>query len=236
VRGAAARLPTTGTIRHGVGAGLRFDATGGYPGYLLGTSEPAEQAFLAAHLRPGDVFYDLGANIGFYATIAARIVGPRGHVYAFEPHPESAAAVERNARLNDLRNVTPVAAAVSDRDGRLTLSLAESSATHRLGDGAGVEVDVVALDSWRERSGARPPALVMIDVEGAELDVLEGMRDILRHSRPVVCCEVHWLGRAFPDYVERELAPLGYTLTELSGGPPPEGGGRWHAALIPPPS
>ena len=234
VRGAAARLPTTGTIRHGVGAGLRFDATGGYPGYLLGTSEPGEQAFLAEHLRAGDVFYDLGANIGFYATIAARIVGPLGHVYAFEPHPESAAAVERNAQLNDLRNVTPVAAAVSDRDGRLTLSLSESSATHRLGGDAGVEVDVVALDSWVARTGSRAPTFVMIDVEGAELDVLRGMRDLLERARPVVCCEVHWLGREFPDYVERELAPLGYTLSELSGGPVPAGAERWHAALIPP--
>ena len=235
VRGAAARLPTTGTIRHGVGAGLRFDATGGYPGYLLGTSEPEEQAFLAEHLRPGDVFYDLGANIGFYATIAARIVGPRGHVYAFEPHPESAAAVVRNAQLNDLQNVTLVAAAVSDRDGRLSLSLSESSATHRLGGGdAGVEVDVVALDSWAARTGSRAPTFVMIDVEGAELDVLRGMRDLLGRARPVVCCEVHWLGRAFPDYVDRELGPLGYTLTDLSGRPAPAGAERWHAALIPP--
>jgi hypothetical protein len=76
----------------------------------------------------------------------------------------------------------------------------------------------------------------MIDVEGAELDVLRGMRDILARSRPVVCCEVHWLGGEFPDYVERELGPLGYTLTELSGGPVPGGAERWHAALIPAPS
>lgn len=232
VRLATGRLTGTGTIRHGVGAGLRFDATGGYPGYLLGTTEPEEQAFVAAHLTPGDVFYDIGANVGFYSTIAARLVGPAGHVYAFEPHPTSAASAARNAELNGFANVTVVPAAVSDVDGRMTLGLAEISAKNHLVDGPGLEVDVVALDGWRRRRDARAPTLIMIDAEGAELAVLDGMREALAEHRPVVCCEVHWLGDRFLDYCRRELAPLGYRVSSLDRGPWPSHG-HWHAVLLP---
>ena len=231
VRLATPRLTGSATIRRGAGAGLRFDATGGYPGYLLGTSEPEEQAFVAAHLRRGDVFYDIGANVGFYSTIAARLVGPEGHVYAFEPHPASAAQAARNAALNDFANVTVVQAAVSDREGRMTLSLSAHSATHKLGDAPGLEVDVLGLDRWAREAAARPPSLVMIDAEGAELEVLHGMRGLLADRRPVICCEVHWLGERFLDYCTDALAPLGYELSPLGGGAPPSRPERWHAVL-----
>src|SRR4051794_40762390 len=61
-----------GIIQRGLGKGLQFNATGGYPGYLFGTSESEEQSLLGKLLRPGAVFYDIGANIGFYSTLAGR--------------------------------------------------------------------------------------------------------------------------------------------------------------------
>lgn len=230
---AASNLTTTGTIRHGAGAGLRFDATGGYPGYLLGTSEPEEQAFVAANLAPGAVFYDIGANIGFYSTIAARLVGASGCVYAFEPYPKSSAGALRNARLNGFTNVTVVTAAVSDTNGHMMLRLSDHAAQHRLAEGTGVPVEVVTIDQWIRRENARPPTLVMIDVEGAELQALEGMRATLLEHRPVVCCEVHWLGQAFVDYCHDQLASMGYSMTNLNGGPIPIAPSRWHAVLSP---
>ena len=230
VRLATGGLTGSGVIRHGVGAGLRFDASGGYPGYLLGTTEPAEQALVAEHLAAGGVFYDIGANIGFYTTIAARLVGSAGQVYAFEPYPPSCASVAANAALNGFVNVTVVPAAVSDRPGRMTLGLAEHSAKHALAEGAGLQVDVIALDGWLRQDRARPPTLVMIDVEGAELAVLGGMAQTLAEHRPVVCCEVHWLGERFLDFCRHDLAALGYGVRNLDGGPLPSEG-RWHAVL-----
>lgn len=229
---ATERLTGSGTIRHGVGAGLLFDATGGQPGYLLGTSEPDEQALLAEHLGSGDVFYDIGANVGVFSTIAARLVGTTGRVYAFEPHPESSASAERNAELNEFANVTVLTTAVSDANGKMTLSLSGKSANHRLGEGSGIEVDVVALDHWIRREKARPPTLVMIDVEGAELNVLDGMQETLAQHRPLVCCEVHWLEDRFLDYCREDLKRLGYVARSLHGGALPSKG-RWHAVLYP---
>ncbi len=232
VRLATRGLTGSGVISHGVGAGLRFDAAGGYPGYLLGTTEPAEQALVAEHLDEGGVFYDIGANIGFYSTIAARLVGPPGRVYAFEPYPPSCASTARNAALNGFENVTVIEAAVGDTSGTTTLALSEHSAKHALAEGVGVEVEVIALDGWIEREQARPPTLVMIDVEGAEIEVLRGMARTLADHRPVVCCEVHWLGERFLDYCREDLAALGYGARNLAGGPLPFDG-RWHAVLAP---
>jgi hypothetical protein len=75
--------------------------------------------------------------------------------------------------------------------------------------------------------------MVMIDVEGAEIRVLRGMRSLLTEHRPVICCEVHWLGEQFTDFVRDELVPLGYELATMVGGAPVTGIERWHAVLRP---
>src|SRR5687767_9780556 len=110
-----------GVIRHGLGAGTRFDATGRNPGFLFGTTDPLEQDALAHYLGPGGVFYDIGANLGFFCVLAARVVGSTGHVYAFEPHPEFARRVKKNADLNGFENVSVIQAAVADHSGRQRL-------------------------------------------------------------------------------------------------------------------
>jgi FkbM family methyltransferase len=230
------RLTGNGTISHGPAAGLQFDATGGYPGYLLGTSEPEEQAFLANHLAAGDVFYDIGANIGFHSTLAARLVGPTGRVYAFEPHQESADAAAANAARNGFSHVSVMAAAVSRSEGRLRFASGVNSAHHHLAEDSepGIEVEVVAIDTWVVSEGARPPTVILIDVEGAEMDVLAGMRETLIKHRPLVCCEIHWLGKRFLDFCQENLADVGYTVTNLHGGDPMSSDHyRWHAVLRP---
>jgi FkbM family methyltransferase len=224
-----------GVIVHGVGAGLRFNATGGHPGYLIGTSEPLEQEMLRHHLQPGSVFYDVGANIGFFSTLAGRLVAPGGSVWAFEPFPSSAQRARENATLNGFAHVTVTEAAVGRECGRLTLALGKGSQEHRAAsDGEGMQVDVVSIDAWRARVGAPAPTVVMIDAEGAELDVLEGMIGVLTEHRPVVACEVHWLGHDFDEFVEHRLSPLGYVLSSLDGTAH-QGVERWHALLQPGP-
>jgi FkbM family methyltransferase len=220
-------------IPHGVGAGLRFCGTGGYPGYVLGTSEPDEQALLETELEPGDVFYDIGANIGFFSTLAGRLVGPTGRVFAFEPYPLSADRAEANAALNSFEHVTIVQAAVGRGPGSATLAIRGDAATHHIATGGdGISVDVVGIDNWMRSCGVRPPTFVMIDAEGAELEVLEGMLEVLAGHHPVVACEVHWLGPAFTDFFSERIAPLGYSLSALGGEVTTELV-RWHAVLRP---
>jgi hypothetical protein len=82
-------------VGHGQAKGLLIDPAGAHPGYALGTSEPAIQDLFAAHIQPGSVVWDVGANIGFFTLIAARLVGT-GQVVAFEPLPANRAAIQSN--------------------------------------------------------------------------------------------------------------------------------------------
>ena len=221
-----------GVIENGIGRGLRFNGTDGFPGYMMGTSEPLEQATLAKLLKPGSAFYDIGANIGFYSTIGARIVGASGKVFAFEPFPIAARRCRANAELNGYSHVSVIEAAIGGKEGVAMLELGDNTALHRLSELAGsVPVPIITIDAWLARSGAPPPQVVMIDIEGNELDALRGMKDTLARYRPSLMIEVHWLGERFASFYEDELLPLGYTLSTYDGSPVPSSPERYHALL-----
>lgn len=224
------------TIAHGAGAGLRFNAGGANPGYALGTSEPIVQETLARVLNPGAVFYDIGANVGFYSVLAARLVGPEGRVVAYEPLPENVRALERNIELNQFENVTVRPCAVSANDGRGSLQLAPEQTWARLesagerADALGsVEVTLVAIDS--ELAGGLPaPDVVKLDVEGAEVDVLDGMAETIRSARPIVLAEMHGRNRQ----VGERLRAAGYRLETLDADEPLDEAPWWvHVLAIP---
>lgn len=184
-------------IASGPGKGLRFDAWRAAAGFVSGDYEVPVQEAVASLLREGDVFYDIGANVGFFSVLGGRLVGQGGAVYAFEPVPANAAMVERNARLNRLQNVEVLRIAVSHQAGRSELYLAHYAGGAAL-KSAGVPpdlagsivVDTSPIDDLVKRRRIRPPDVVKIDVEGAEKDVLQGMLDVLREWKPKVILEV----------------------------------------------
>ncbi len=167
--------------------------------WLTGTYEPATLAFLRAELRRGDVFADVGAHVGVHAlTAAARLrdLGG-GTVLAFEPAPDSVAVLRRAARRNGLDvTAVPTALGAAAGEGRLGADPRYGDADagvrslHAVGGRAAV-VPVATFDGWAEGAGLDRLDVVKIDVEGAELDVLRGMRASLARLRPrVVVLEV----------------------------------------------
>lgn len=184
-------------IRAGKAEGLKLVARRADPNFARGVYEPIMQEAISSSLQSGDVFYDVGANIGFFSLIAARSVGPQGRVYAFEPVPDNAAAIVRSADLNGIATIDVFAKAVGAKSGREELLLA-----HHIGgavlasvgeppDMKGrIEVDTVALDDIIALQKLRPPSLVKIDVEGAEMDVLRGMKNTIQNYRPKIIYEI----------------------------------------------
>lgn len=175
-------------IRRGAAAGLRINLQGSRPSYVFGIAEPETQRLLGAWLRPGAVFYDLGANVGFFSLIASQLVGREGHVYALEPSPVAAGALRANVTLNRLSNVTVIEAAAGREDGSARLDPVddEASQSARLladGEPGGLTVRMVTIDTL-VRDGARPPDVVKIDVEGAEEEAVHGMRATLKSHQP----------------------------------------------------
>jgi FkbM family methyltransferase len=226
-----------GKIMQGIGAGLDFDATDGFPGYLLGTSEPQEQYILDQLLEPGETFYDVGANIGFYSTLAGRLVGSTGRVYAFEPFPKSAGFARLNAEMNNFSHVQVIEAAVTQQNTTVTLSVAESSAHHSTAHSEygekSIQVKGMSIDSFLQ-GDVRKPDVIMIDVEGAEMEVLYGMTETIEVHKPTIMCEVHWIGDDFTKFCDQILFPLDYTVSTYFGEPIPKNLERYHALLLSP--
>lgn len=226
-----------GVVQRGVAKGLRLRADVKVAGYRLGTTEPAFQEALAARVRPGSVVYDLGANVGFYTVMSARLAGPTGRVVAVEPFGPSAETVRHNARINGFETVEVVEAAVGAAEGRAWLETdRHDPVTFRLGADPsveGVEVPVTTVDAL-VAAGHPPPDVVKVDVEGVESAVLRGMARTLADHRPALLVEVHHAVSDFPETIEEVAAPLGYRASVLGGGPLPRGGVRAHVLLDPP--
>jgi protein-L-isoaspartate O-methyltransferase len=99
-------------IRHGPARGMRWISGSATHGCWLGTYELAKQALVARLVRPGMTVYDIGAQAGFYTLIFSRLVGPSGHVIAFEPCVSELGYLLAHVKLNALTNIRVVQAAV----------------------------------------------------------------------------------------------------------------------------
>lgn len=163
--------------------------------------DAAGKAVIDAAVRPGDTVVDVGANFGLYTARLARLVGPGGTVYAFEPHPAYGPALSRIAAKS--ANVTFVGAAASDAPGAARLAVPErgqntymGSLQSRGGDHAVIEVPATTLDlELGGRSGIR---LIKCDVEGHEHEVFIGAEQTLRRDHPILFVEIEQRHRRRP--------------------------------------
>lgn len=193
--------------------GMRWVVGAQNHGMWLGSYEAEKQRAIAAILRPGDTFVDIGANTGFFTLLGARRVGPTGTVVAVEPLQRNTDYLNRHIALNRLANVVVVRKAVSDFDGRSSFS-EEGWSTGRLSPGAKSTVEVTTLDSLVHELGVKPD-VVKVDVEGAEIDLLRGARRLLEEVRPILFMAVHSVS-LFEDL--RKLLPaIRYEVTPLDG-------------------
>ncbi len=177
-------------IASGAGAGLRIDIGHEDPAQAFGSYQVEAQAAIRALVHEGDVFYDVGAGIGFFTIIAARLSGPTGLVYAFEPDPARAALLRHNVNVNRLGNVL-----LTGRDASSTTGFQARSTTAGLpaaAPGAACAagpVETVALNDFIDHPGVRPPDVVRVEVS-SRLDALHGMTALLQHSVPTLLLAV----------------------------------------------
>jgi FkbM family methyltransferase len=179
---------------------------------------------LLTTLDSDDTFYDIGANVGTYTCFAAAELGP-GRTVAFEPEPENADRLRENLELNDL-DAEIVQIALSDTDGTVDLALTGDEAgegEHAIATGDNertLEVETARGDLIIEERKLSKPTVVKIDIEGAELSVLRGLRETLRENCRLVYVEVH--PEKITDFggeaskVETLLTDVGFEVTEIS--------------------
>jgi FkbM family methyltransferase len=203
---------------------MRLDLCEGIQrGMFLGSYEPIQTTWFKQCLRQGDVFIDVGANCGYYTTLAALLVGPTGRIFAFEPSPIASQVIEEMIKDSNLQNVLLTKAAVGRATGNTSLFLPTTRNLHSPSilqsdpDFVPVPVPVVALDHFAPLEKVPKIKLVKIDVEGYEPDVLSGMERLIKEKRiENIICEFNsgWLKRnsMTPAQLYERFINLGYQV------------------------
>lgn len=223
----AERLAVT-SLPFGFMMELDLEETGQREIYFFLSYERKESALIRLMLQPGDVFWDVGASIGYYTLMAAARVGESGRVIAFEPFPPALERIERNISLNPFKNIRVVRAASGssagtvriyfDRDipdGVATLAPTSSQTSS-------IQCEQLSLDHFLNSSGERPPNILKADIEGAETSMLKGASLILQSANPpILLLEMEEEQFARHNTSKREiheiLSPRGYIPFELKG-------------------
>jgi FkbM family methyltransferase len=187
-------------------------------GYFNADVEPEVQAVLQKYLRAGMTFYDVGANIGFFTLLAARLVGKQGSVVAFEADPEIASRLRENISRNEKAAISVEENAVWSASTQMLFARADASASPDRGLGHvlaeptdearrdAIQVQAITLDEYALQS--KSPDFIKCDVEGAEVEVFRGAQRILSQERPDILCELH--GEQNRRVLLEDLASFGY--------------------------
>lgn len=152
---------------------------------ILGIYEPTTVKYFQQAVKPGAIVLDIGAHIGYYTLMAAKRVGKKGKVYAFEPSKDNLILLNKNIRINKFNNVILVNKAVANSNKKSKFFInSMSTGMHSLVDigykgKKNIMVDVVSLDNF---FGNNPPpvSVIKMDIEGGEYSALEGMKKILK--------------------------------------------------------
>lgn len=171
--------------------GKKWIAGSSNHGCWLGSYEFDKQLLIAQTLEKGKVFFDIGANVGFYTLLASSLVGDTGRVFAFEPVPKNVVFLKKHLEMNHLRNATVFSAAVSERSGVAQFSEGPNNYMGRLADEGTLAVELVSLDELSAKGNLDRPDYIKIDVEGAELSVLRGARVLLADACPTIFLATH---------------------------------------------
>lgn len=206
---------------------MHLNPINGWALAFQGIHEPEETKRIDALVKPGDVVLDLGASIGYFTLRLARSVGPTGRVIAVEPDPLNFELLSRNVAMNGYRNVTLINKAAARQTGPLQLFLSEDNAGDHRTSGtpesrSAVEVQGTRLDE--ELADLTRLDFVKIDIQGAEVDALCGLRELLARSPGVAMLVEFWpsgLANAGvePGRLLDLLDELGFSLEDITGGP-----------------
>ena len=176
------------------------------PGSIHGNYEKGEVELFKKIIKEGMIVVDIGANIGYYTLIAAKLVGENGKVVAFEPEPGNYSLLVKNIEVNGYDNVIPVQKAVSNKLGTIKLFLHPTNvAAHRIynsHDGRkSIEIETITLDEFFKAQIDRIDVIKM-DIEGAEIAALQGMKEILKKNDDL---------KSFTEFSPEAIRTFGYS-------------------------
>lgn len=197
--------------------GKKWIVGSGEHGYWLGSYEIHKRRAFEQEVKPAQVVYDIGANVGFYSILAAHLAGAKGMVYAVEPLRRNVEFVRRHAEINQMKNIEVFEAAVSDQSGEAFFDLGVSIATGHLSETGSVKVPMIRLDDLVLTGDILPADIIKMDVEGAEHAALVGAEQLIATHRPIIFLDTH--GRDVHDLTIKLLSNYGYQFEILDNRP-----------------
>lgn len=194
--------------------------------YWLGTYEMELQQAMHDWAKLGMTVYDLGANIGYVSLLLAKVVGPSGKVFAFEPLPANQERLRKNLALNPASNVELVPKAVAETSGNRKFFVHKSGGMGKIEGAIGrkveyqssIDAECIALDDFVFNLGNPFPNLIKIDIEGGEGLALQGMDRTIREAKPVLIIELH--GKEAAETCWKILINAGYIICKCAKGYP----------------
>jgi len=224
-------------IRYDLGQKISLDLDDWIPIQIFLTGfyfvEKKHTEYFKKLIKTGDVFFDIGAQIGYYTIIASTRVGKKGHVYSFEPFPPSFQVLRNNIQMNNFQNVSLYNLAVSDKKEYTWLYLQNrensgsatfiSSKQFFKQEKAGyiTKVECTTIDDFIREKNIQKVDLIKIDTEGAEPKVLSGMQNLLSSGCPKILIEINEKQLNsfgyFKEYIYEYLSDRGYKAYDISG-------------------
>jgi len=187
----------------------------------LGIYEYSKAKKIAEFVHNGDVFFDIGAHVGYYTLLASKLVGKEGKVYAFEPFPRNIKLLKKHIFINNISNTKIFELALSNKIGQSFFTSNECNSMNHLTDIAGpnsIEVYVSSLDYLFDRGKINKPSVIKIDVEGGEYEVLLGGKKLLIKSHPIIFLATHErMNPGVHNKCLNFLIQLGYEVIPIDG-------------------
>ncbi|MDD3150254.1 MAG: FkbM family methyltransferase [Candidatus Gastranaerophilales bacterium] len=197
--------------------------------FYTGTYEPGILDVMKKTLYPGDIFIDAGANIGLMSIHAAKLVGENGKVLSFEPEPNTLKILNKNIAINNLKNISVYNCGLGSIEesqiiydaickNRGMASLMQSSEVKS----GGTQIIVRKLDDILAENNLEKVKFLKIDVEGWELEVLKGAKNLLAsENAPIICIEyfvTRKIQNGTPDDIVQMLKDNDYRIFKLDKG------------------
>jgi FkbM family methyltransferase len=200
--------------------GMKWIVGAANHGYWIGSYEFQKRLLFERIIPEASIVFDLGGFTGYYTLLASALVGPAGRVFVFEPLPRNLKYLKQHLSMNQITNVIVVEAAVSDRTETLSFQEGPSSARGRLSEEGNLLVRAVSLDDMIESGELPDPQFIKVDVEGAEMRVLQGAVRLLDRCHPTLFIDTH--GKEVHAQCCRFLERIGYQLVTIDGKALPE--------------
>ncbi len=179
--------------------GWKWLPPSGNHAYWLGKHERTYVDAFASCINPGDTVFDIGAQAGYFALVASRLVGDQGRVVAFEPVAKNIDFIKAHCQLNSCHNIALLEVAVGGSSGtRIFHSanafmghIAEADTATLLDAEGALSVKVVTLDTLPAGYQSLRPDVMKIDTEGMEYWVLQGAKTLIEQCRPILFVATH---------------------------------------------